>query len=55
MQLIVALGASSIQTRPDVPLVAMVSSLLILIALGACAIPARRIRAVNAVAALRQE
>lgn len=50
-----AFGSLPMGGRPDALVYAAVAALLLLLALGACLIPAIRVALVNAVTALRQE
>ena len=54
-QLLMAFGSLPIGGRPDVLIYATVATLLFLLALAACLIPAIRVASVNPVTALRQE
>jgi ABC-type lipoprotein release transport system permease subunit len=50
-----AFGSLPIGGRPDVVIYVAVATLLLLLALAACLIPAIRVASVNPVTALRQE
>jgi predicted permease len=54
-QLLTAFGSLPIGGRPDALIYAGVTALLLLLALGACVIPAIRVASVNPVTALRQQ
>jgi predicted permease len=54
-QLLMAFGSLPIGGRPDVLIYAGVTTLLLLLALGACLIPARRVASVDPMTALRHE
>ena len=55
LQLVVVTEALPIESRPDIPLIAAIAGLLLVIALAASAIPAMRVARVNPVVALRQD
>ena len=55
LQLVVVTEALPIESRPDIPLIAAIAGLLLMIALAASAIPAMRVARVNPVVALRQD